>query len=472
MNWQGLNAADRVTLARTRLVTSQPFYGCLALHLAVAARPDKTATMATDGASLFYAPAFIESLSEAECIFLVAHEVSHCAYRHHARIGNRDLERFNRAADYCINPDLIAAGFTMPRGMLLDPAFRGMGAEEVYALLTAAETKPQEQPEEGDGEADASQGESGQGESEAGDGETADAGEGDASEPGDAGADSEAGEGDAEGGGDSAGAEGAGQPDGQSQGGGAEGQPEGAPAPGNDSRDAHGMGGVIAPEGGQVESEASADQWQVWTRQAVNVAKAQAGSVPGYLQELVTDLATPVADWRDLLANWIDSRVSFDYSFARPNRRFVHAGVYLPGAVVDGLSHVVFAVDTSGSITADMVNNAAAEIVGAMESGKFARLTVLMADTRVCSVAEFTVGDTVELTLAGGGGTAFRNTFEWIEANAPDASAVVYLTDLEVSDFGEEPACPVLWATHGDSRKFASLAAAVPFGDPVYIGRL
>jgi predicted metal-dependent peptidase len=244
-------------------------------------------------------------------------------------------------------------------------------------------------------------------------------------------------------------------------------QGAGAPAePGT-----YGMGGIMRPAS-PADAAEEADRWQVLARQAANVAKAQAGTVPGYLRDMLAELAEPRQDFRDLLADFIDSRVACDYSFSRPNRRFVHAGFYLPGVTVDGLEHVVFAVDTSGSITAPMIEAAAAEIVGALESGKIQRLTVLMADTRVCSVSEFSKGDDIKLVPAGGGGTDFRATFQWIADNAPDASAVVYLTDLQVTEFGQEPAAPVLWATHGDSRRFRELAARVPFGEPIYIGRL
>ncbi|MES2295365.1 MAG: VWA-like domain-containing protein [Pseudomonadota bacterium] len=325
--------------------------------------------------------------------------------------------------------------------MLLDSQFDGLGAEEIYRAreqqAAAAQPKPgQGAPAPGQGQGQG-QGANGQGQ----------------------------------------GAPAAGAP---ANGQGAPTQGQGTPAPANGAPgqgtgdDDMGPGGVFAPDDlTPASTQAEADRWQVLTRQALNVAKAHnAGTLPGYLQEIATSLNRPTVDFRDLLANWVDSNIVTDYSFSRPNRHLIHTGFYLPGVVSDGLAHVVFAVDTSGSLTADMLKAALSEVGGAMESGKFQRLTVLQADMRVCSVAEYGPGDEIDTARHGGGGTDFRATFEWIKANASDASAVVYLTDLEVDRFGEEPDCPVLWATFGDSRRFDRLAAKVPFGEPLYIGRL
>lgn len=225
--------------------------------------------------------------------------------------------------------------------------------------------------------------------------------------------------------------------------------------------------------GSEAAAAESADKWQVIARQAAAVAKAQnAGTMPGFAEMVVKELSAPRIDYRELLADLINSRVATDYSFMRPNRRLIGRGVYMPGTIIDALNHVVFAVDTSGSIDQTMLANAASEIIGAMEGGKIAKLTVIFADAAVRHVQEFEIGDDIKLTPRGGGGTRFAPTFRWIEENAPDATAVIYLTDMECGDWGIEPDMPVYWAVHGDSRRFDRLAAAAPFGDAIYIGRL
>ena len=91
--------------------------------------------MATDGVSLFYNPAFVETLNAAELAGVLAHEVMHPALQHHTRRGDRDRKRWNMACDYAINPLLLDAGLTLPKDVLIDHRFRGMSAERIYNLI-------------------------------------------------------------------------------------------------------------------------------------------------------------------------------------------------------------------------------------------------------------------------------------------------------------------------------------------------
>ena len=58
----------------------------------------------------------------------------------------------------------------------------------------------------------------------------------------------------------------------------------------------------------------------------------------------------PPADWRAVLREFVSAHARNDYSWARPNRRFIAQGLYLPGLHSEELGDVVLAVDTSGSI--------------------------------------------------------------------------------------------------------------------------
>ena len=91
--------------------------------------------MATDGSRIVYNPAFVDQLKPAELEGTLAHEVMHCALGHQCRRGNRDPGLWNEAADFAINPILIANGFTLPAGALIDPAFANLSAEEIYARM-------------------------------------------------------------------------------------------------------------------------------------------------------------------------------------------------------------------------------------------------------------------------------------------------------------------------------------------------
>ncbi len=75
--------------------------------------------------------------TDEEWQFVLAHEMLHAALRHGERNGARDPFLFNVAADYVINGWLLEMGVgDMPEGLLYDPLFSGMSAEEVYDRIT------------------------------------------------------------------------------------------------------------------------------------------------------------------------------------------------------------------------------------------------------------------------------------------------------------------------------------------------
>jgi predicted metal-dependent peptidase len=92
-------------------------------------------TACTDGRRVRYNPQFFMSLNKEEQIFLILHEVMHCALMHMDRGKTFDPMRYNIAADHVINLTLIERGFTMPACGLADPKYTGMSAEEIYKLL-------------------------------------------------------------------------------------------------------------------------------------------------------------------------------------------------------------------------------------------------------------------------------------------------------------------------------------------------
>lgn len=209
-------------------------------------------------------------------------------------------------------------------------------------------------------------------------------------------------------------------------------------------------------------------EMQTQIRQAAMTAKAaQAGKLPAGVQRIIDELLMPKVDWRAVLRRFIDESSTRDFSWAKPNRRLLPLGLVTPGTIADGVSHIVIAVDTSGSIDDEILCDFAAEINGAFGEGAVDRLTVIYADATVNHVEEFETGDELVLHPKGGGGTAFSDTFRLINAEYPDAKATIYLSDLYVGDFGDEPPHPVLWGVYGRNRDFGSLS--VPFGECINI---
>jgi predicted metal-dependent peptidase len=107
---------QRIVKARAALITAHPFFGALALHL----QPMQTTgypRLATDGRHLFYNVEFLDTVSGEELKGIIAHEVYHCALKHHTRRNGRDQKQWNQATDFVINPMILKAGLKLPLGL-------------------------------------------------------------------------------------------------------------------------------------------------------------------------------------------------------------------------------------------------------------------------------------------------------------------------------------------------------------------
>jgi predicted metal-dependent peptidase len=403
-----LSSVVRIQKARTTLLLDHPFFGTLLFRLGAQAR-SSIATMATDGVSLYFNPQFVETLSAAEIAGTLAHEVMHPALQHHTRRGGRNPRRWNMACDYAINPMLVDAGLMLPKDVLLDNRFRGMSAERIYNLLEGEEQN-QSSSTEADTESQDDSADSGGGSN--------------SSESSNSSKDNDE-------------------------------TPSVPQTPG-------GIGQVLdAPEPENGEGASVAEQardWQIAVEQAENVAKL-AGKLPAGVTRSLEAAQAAGVDWRELLRRAWSETIPADYSWTRPNRRHVWAGLYMPGVVCEGVGEICIAVDCSGSINACQLGQFEAEICSILAGQQPRLVHVLYFDTEVQKVETYQAGQPVKLTPVGGGGTDFRPCFRWLEERGITPQTLVFLTDLWGTFPGVVPPYPVLWASTGKRE--------VPFGQVI-----
>jgi predicted metal-dependent peptidase len=148
-----MDAPTRLAAARTRLILDKPFLGALALRLAlIEVGAERCRSTSSDGISLYYNRAYIDSLDVAQTQFALSREALHCALLHFYRRGNRDPVLWQIACDHAINSLLIDDGLTPTPDTVFLPEFSGMTAEEIYPLLEHGEQ--QQQTGRRDGEQD------------------------------------------------------------------------------------------------------------------------------------------------------------------------------------------------------------------------------------------------------------------------------------------------------------------------------
>jgi predicted metal-dependent peptidase len=335
----------RIQKARTTLLLDHPFFGTLLFRLG--ARPCRSiATMATDGVSLFFNPDFVDTLSMAELAATLAHEVLHPGLQHHTRRNGRAPRRWNMACDYAINPILVEAGLTLPKGVLLDRRFHGMSAERIYNLL---------EDEEDENNLNNSR----------------DDQKNTPQIPDDSGAPCSNREDD--------------------------GEPEAPETPG-------GFGQVLdAPQSdgdGAPSFEAQAREWPIAVEQAENLARL-AGKMPAGATRSLEAAQAASVDWRELLRRAWSETVPADYSWMPPNRRHVWSGLYLPGIRAEGAGEVAIAVDCSGSVNGRQLGLFEAEIRSILSGQRPREVHVIYFDAEVHKVESYRAGQPISLAPVG-----------------------------------------------------------------------
>lgn len=229
--------------------------------------------------------------------------------------------------------------------------------------------------------------------------------------------------------------------------------------------DPGGCGAVLdAADGSPAQSRDQESEWAAAVSRAEHAAKAR-GELPAGLARTVGEALHPPADWRVVLREFVAATARHDFSWSRPNRRFIAQGIYLPGLHSEELGDVVVAIDTSGSVGREELSVFAAE-VAALLAAYDCTLTVVYHDARVQAVETWrsTEGPLV-LTPVGGGGTSHRCVFDWLARSDLSPACVVCLTDLETAFPDQPPEVPVLWAVVGEC------AMAPPFGRRVCVRR-
>ena len=215
------------------------------------------------------------------------------------------------------------------------------------------------------------------------------------------------------------------------------------------SSDFGGCGGVLDhPNAGTKESTGAIEAGlTVAINQAAEAAKAQ-GKLSGNLETLVMDIGTPKVDWKAVLARFLRANNKSDFTWARPNRRFIAQGLYLPSMHNPCLEHIAIVHDSSGSVSEDELSQFLTETSSILRDLNPDKIQLIQCDTEVTSDVEYTRESLpLQVKYKGRGGTMFSPAIDYVNEKYPNVAALIYLTDLECDDFGDEPNYPVLWVT-------------------------
>ncbi len=393
------------------ITEKQPFFTSLVLALKPVEEKD-VPSLGTDGKNLFYNPDFFNSHTPDEQAALILHETLHCAFSHMWRRGKRSQFKWNIATDYAINP-MVDENFKLPKGALLDSKYYGMSAEGIYdALPKDRKIKGQDWCDKGHW-----------GDNKKGNGQ-------------------------------------------------GNGKQNGI---GEKIKEAMGIGkeGRVKKKEEQWAKTMNSPQVKAkWNKLFQKTFLENYGNAPDSIKRVIEkEYYVPTIDWASLVAG-ILSEDQTDYSFNNPDRRYSGAEFVIPGMFsIDKLKDVVFAYDTSGSISPSDLHAYYMETMRLFEN--FANLNgwIAVCDAYLHHFKEITHQATFdEFSFTGGGGTNFKPVFDKIKEKGMRPKALFYFTDT-FGDFpDEDPGYPVYWLVRsfvGDnSERFVPFGNVVKFMSP------
>lgn len=219
--------------------------------------------------------------------------------------------------------------------------------------------------------------------------------------------------------------------------------------------DGKGSDGKSKSSGIKIDPE-TAKQIQDELKDAVlqSAQAAGAGNTPTGIRRLIQQFTAPKMAWQDLLRIQLESSLKSNYSFMRPSRKGWHTGAVLPGMLPDEQLDVVIALDTSGSISEDMVRDFLSEVKGMMDMYNSYNIQVFTFDTEVYNLQVFTEDNGSELSeynILGGGGTDFDVCYNFMKDEGIEPKQFIMFTDgYPFGSWGDPDYCDSIFVVHGN----------------------
>lgn len=391
----------RLLLSRMRILCNHGFYGLLLMHM-IYAVSEEVKTACTDGIRITFGTKFLDSLTDAELDFVMMHEILHVVLQHCIRGDVEDSESYNIAADIVVNSNIMlenggkVSSITLSKyGTSMHVAPDGKEGYEYTAEQVYA-MLPKDPNKKGKDKS-------------------------------------------------------LGSADGR--------------AKKEIAKEKHQPIWVWDDHSQWGKYEEDDTLRDVWVKRFEDAAEAieirdpsnTRGLLPVFAQRILKELKKPQTDWRTILNDFIQEEV-VDYSFAPPDRRFDDSPFFLPdfNGKEDMVEDILFMIDTSGSMSDDMITAAYTEVKGAIDQfdGKLKGWLGFF-DAAIIEPQPFQDEEEFKIIKpAGGGGTDFQIIFEYVTKHMEDKlpESIIILTD-GYAPFPQEKltgGIPVLWLLNNE----------------------
>lgn len=184
---------------------------------------------------------------------------------------------------------------------------------------------------------------------------------------------------------------------------------------------------------------------------AVRTGALLAGKQGGDVDRSFDSLMQSKVDWVEQLREFVSTVCvgKGESTWARPSRRWIQQGMYLPSQISESIGSICVAIDTSGSISGEAISKALAEIVAICDNCTPEKVDLLYWDTEVAAHEQYREGGYGGLITStkpkGGGGTDVNAVFDYIKENKIAPQCLIVITDGYTPFPMVPPSYPVIW---------------------------
>lgn len=395
------NIKEKISQAKAKLLVDYPYFGTIASRIELVQNDDIQA-FKSDGIKLEYNSDFFAEIELSEMEFVFANGAMHASLAHKSRKNGRSGWLWQMATDYAVNDMLVENGLDRPWQATYSKRFSNLYAEEIYEEL-----KDDILRDELEYEAD--------------DIDEVRPNEDDVHNDN------------------------------------SQSEEQGSSSKNNSDSDEPNQEEDIEQI---IQDELLKEQLFEEFAKATLESEMKKDEFPDGLERFFDLSLGGKIDWRDELKSALERFHKDDYTLIPPNKKFLHMGIYLPSCTSNRFQ-LVIAVDSSGSVDEELLNEFLSEINFLMLTIQDYQIDLLVCDDKIHSHNTFYSGDNLEVKLQGNGGTDFRAVFDFIDENLPDTKLLLYFTDLDGRFPLELPRYDVKWVTQKELE--------VPFGEIILI---
>lgn len=210
-----------------------------------------------------------------------------------------------------------------------------------------------------------------------------------------------------------------------------------------------------ASESTSTEIKSTIDRIILQAHTVSDMAKQDCGNSSAEMQRYIEDLRNPKLPWESILHQFISTNVQEDYSWSKPNKKYMPEFI-LPSLYSEAIESLTFAVDTSGSISNEVLRKILSEIEYIKDVFNPKKLTIIDCSNKIHGIHELSADESVlDIEFVGKGGTACKPVFDYCDKE--DTKVLIYFTDLYMKLPTEELGYPLLWVVYDNPKAVASI---------------